>query len=199
MFEAVISATIATKNPGMSIETARGIMREVVERSGIHVPAEDVSILLRQHRNLDEALKIGLARETAPVNDRYARYQRLLHQEIGYQEGLGSYSHICVEDGNESHRKIQDQIRCIVARHSLPKMFTPPLSSVRRVYAVGGLSESGKSTFASRIAASYGPACHRLKIGYFLDAASSRLCKDIYALPERSQALALCCELHAYA
>lgn len=132
------------------------------------------------------------------VDERYRQYQTLLHREISQQEQAGVNQHVFVEEGQESHRQVQDSIRAALAGHALASVFTPLLGSVHRIYAIGGLSECGKSTTATLATAHFGVAAHRLKIGYFLDLASKRQGRDIYSQSEREQAFALCSELHAY-
>jgi len=163
MFKAVAVATIAVKSQHRDLTKARSVFLACLDQQISEVPREDVGILLKQHSDPAEALRIGLARETAPVDERYRTYQTLLHQRIARQQGFGRYHHILIEEGDESHRKIQDNVRRIVAAYALPKVFAPLMSTVRKIYAVGGLSECGKSTVAALISSHYGSAAHRLK------------------------------------
>jgi len=198
MFLAVVIATCAVKNHDCNLDAARESVYVCLSNLEIEFETEDVCVLLKQHQDRDTALEIGLDRETSHVDERYRQYQTLLHLEIGWQEEMGVYHHVIVEKGQESHRQVQDQIRAALADRALRQVFVPLMGSVTRIYAVGGLSECGKSTIASYISGSYGQQAHRLKMGYFLDLASRRQGRDIYSRSERDQAFALCDELHAY-
>lgn len=198
MFLAVAVATCAVKNHDCNLDAARESVYVCLSDLGFEVETEDVCILLKQNQDRDMALKIGLDRETSHVNERYRQYQTLLHFEIGRQEEMGIYHHVVVEQGEKSHRQVQDQIRAALADRALREVFVPLMGSMSRIYALGGLSESGKSTIAAYISGFYGQPSHRHKMGYFLDLASRKQGRDIYSLPERDQAFALCGELHAY-
>ena len=198
MFHAVTIATCAIKNHNCDLDAARESVDACLSALGFVAEKEDVNILLKQRHNRDTALQIGLDRETTPVDERYRQYQTLLHRELGRQEKTGVYHHVIIEQGEESHRVVQDQIRAALESRALRQVFVPLMGSVTRIYAIGGLSECGKSTIASHISGFYGAQAHRLKMGYFLDLVSRRQGRNIYSRSERDQAFAFCSELHAY-
>lgn len=199
MFEAVAAATIAIKNGYDGPAKGRLKLQTILKQHDIQPVYEDVSVLMKHHKDLDKAIEVGLSREIDPVDERYKCYQLLLHQEIDYQEKLGQYHHVQIEGEGESQLFIQDRLRRTLATYTLPHIFMPVLSTLRTVYAIGGLSESGKSTVAAELVAFHGPLSARLKIGYFLDAAGEKLRKDVYTLSEKEQALLLIQEIQIYA
>lgn len=198
MFEAVSIAVIAIKNKHYDLARAETSLKSIRTRLGLRVPEESVAILLKQHQDVARATRIGLEREKTTPGGRYRMYQTLLHQAIRQQELKGVYQHVIVESGPESHRRVQDEIRAAISDYEAPHLFLPVMVHVKRIYAIGGLSECGKSTIASRLVQHIGHTAHRLKIAYLLDQASCRAGKNIYDESEKDQAIALMNELESY-
>ena len=125
-------------------------------------------------------MKITLERENSPVDDRYHRYQTILHKELQYQEDHGAYQHTIFAGGPDMHREVQDEIRRVVESYRNDPHLTPMLHNITRVYALSGLSESGKSTFALKLCEHFGPSlAFRSKIVYFNDEASETNEKEL--------------------
>ena len=192
MFDAVTAAVFATKSRDGQLHEARIRRDSIVHQHRLHTPDEDIVILLKYGKGLEESVNISLERETKTVDDRYRRYQTFLQRELQYQEELGVYQHTISVDGIDSHRAVQDEIRRIVRSHSNNPRLTPMLSNLEYVYAFAGLSESGKSSFAQKLCNRYDPSvAFRSKIVYFNDEASEAMKKSIYDLPEKEQAMLL--------
>lgn len=81
----------------------------------------------------------------------------------------------------------------------LPDLLKPTFERIKTIYALARLSECGKSTVADMIHKAHGTSGARLKMSYFLDAASNELGDDIYSLSGDRRAAALLRELDAYA
>ena len=192
MFDAVTAAVFATKSRDGDLHEARRKRDSIVRENHLQIPDEDITILLRYGKALEESVDISLGRETKPVDERYRRYQTLLQRELRYQEELGVYQHTIIADGVNTHVAVQDEIRRIVRSHYNDPRLTPMLSNLNYVYAFAGLSESGKSSFAQKLCDRYGPSvAFRSKIVYFNDEASEAMKKSIYDLPEKEQAMLL--------
>lgn len=198
MFEAVATAVIAIKTQEYDLSRAEATLKDIQATLDLDILYEDVAILLKQHNEVARAVQIGLSREKPPVGGRYRLYQTLLHQAVRRQELSGVYQHVIVESGPESHQTVQNQVRAIFAGSTSPQLFAPIAAHVQRIFAIGGLSESGKSTVASQIVQQLGHRAHRLKMGYLLDLASARQGADIYRSSEKQQSIALQNELEAY-
>lgn len=199
MFEAVSVAVIAVKNEGNDLKEAWAKLDRILLQQGLHVPREKLAILLKHGKTLEESVKITLKREHRPTDERYRLYQMLLQTEIQCQEDNGVYQHTIVAGGPDTHREVQDKIRGVIRSYTNDLPFTPMLRNLTRVYAFSGLSESGKSSLARSLCVHYGPkVAMRSKIAYFMDAASEKIGKSIYTLPEKEQALWLYHELEQF-
>src|SRR5262249_51847872 len=97
--------------------------------------------------------------------------------------------------GDRSVISVQDELR--VALHELGVPSPPGLLSHARVVALGGMSESGKSSAADWLRRRHGYT--RLKMGFLLEHAATRHgIDDIYALDETTQAELLVDSLDRY-
>ena len=192
MFDAVTAAVLATKSRDGDLHEARKRRDSILRENNFQIPDEEITILLKFGKTLEESVKLSLGRETRPVDDQYRRYQTLLQRELQHQEELGVYQHTIFADGIDTYRAVQDEIRRIVRSRSNDPRLTPMLSNLNYVYAFAGLSESGKSTFAQKLCDLYGSSvAFRSKIVYFNDEASEAMKKSIYDLPEKEQAMLL--------
>ena len=192
MFDAVTAAVLATKRRDGDLHEARKRRESIVRQNHFQIPDEEITILLKFGKTLEESVKISLGRETRPVDGRYRLYQKLLQRELQYQQELGIYQHTINTDGRDTHRAVQDEIRRIVRSRSSDPRLTPMLSNLEYVYAFADLSESGKSTFAQELCDRYGSSvAFRSKIVYFNDEASEVMKKGIYDFPEKEQAMLL--------
>jgi hypothetical protein len=136
----------------------------------------------------------ALARER-DITPTYAAYQRVLNAHLHAQAGTGRFAETIVVD-DRPIVDVQHEIRVLLRdRLGLP-MPDAALHRVR-VVALGGLSESGKSTAGAYLANRHGYA--RLKIGYLLQAAADRCgIADVYALDDVTLAEVLTLGLEAY-
>ena len=155
MFEAASIATIAIKNNVADLEDARQRFQDVLAATGLKVLQESVSILLRFNISAEEAVKTTLERESETVDDRYRKYQRLLHAQIAHQVASGRYQHVIEAVGTrlEVQNRVREVLFSTISR-PLRTIFTPLVSSIEHVYIFGGLSESGKSTLAHALQSS---------------------------------------------
>ena len=199
MFEAVTVAVLAVKNDGNDLKEARAKLERIIQQHHLHVPREQLAILLKHGRDLEESVKITLEREQKPTDERYHLYQMLLQTELQYQEDNQVYQYTVVAGGPDTHRDVQEQIRGFIRSHTSVGTFTPMLQNLSRVYAFGGLSEAGKSSLAQSLSINYGTdVAFRSKIIYFNDVASDKIGKSVYTLPEKEQALCLFHELEQF-
>jgi cytidylate kinase len=131
-------------------------------------------------------------RQVSPV---YAAYQRVLNDHLHALAAAGRFAQTIVV-GDRPILDVQHEVRVLVRdRLGVP---VPALALHRvQVVALGGLSESGKSTAGAYLAARHGYA--RLKIGYLLEAAAARCgVADVYALGEAAIAEMLALGLETY-
>lgn len=192
MFDAVIAAVFATKSKEGDLDEARLRRYSIIQENSLQVPGEELAILLKHGKTLEDSVRISLERENKPVDDRYRRYQTFLQRELQYQEDHGAYQHTILASGPDTHREVQDEIRRVVKSYRDDPQLTPVLHNITRVYALSGLSESGKSTFAQKPCEHFGPSlAFRSKIVYFNDEASETMRKSLYELSEKEQATLL--------
>jgi cytidylate kinase len=157
-----------------------------------------LDLLLVPSGDYRESLEITIGREPEPVSDRYKRYQEYLIEILSIQTHLGHYADVIV-CGNCSVVEIQNRIRRTV-QDRVGRGLRDLLKSAKTVWALGGLSESGKSEVGQLLARQHG--VRRLKIGYLLENAAVRLGlneNELYALGDIQLAEELAAELDRYA
>lgn len=192
MFQAVAVAVLAVKHPDHDLNQARMKLDEILQRNQLQVPKEQLTILLKHGRDLEDSVKITLERESRGVDERYRLYQTPLQIELRHQEDDGFYQHTIEADGPDSYRHIQNRIGEIVRSQTNDTPFAPMLHNLQRVYAFGGFSEAGKSSLAQSLCNHYGPKwAFRGKIVFFNDIANNKMKKSIYSLTEKEQAMCL--------
>jgi hypothetical protein len=139
--------------------------------------AAELGVLLLHDADPEASTACALAREVE-VSPRYAAYESILGQHLAVQAAAGRFAETIVV-GNRSILTVQQELGVLVRRLGL----TVPdvsLESVR-VVALGGLSESGKSTAGHYLQVRHGHV--RLKIGYLLRLAGElRGIADVYEL-----------------
>ena len=199
MFEAVVVAVIAIKSADHDLSKARTVLNTIIETNHLQVPKERLAILLRHGDSLEGSLQITMSREADPGDERYRLYQLLLHSELERQEQSGVYQHVIKVGATSSIGDVQDKLREVILRYTQNQLFLPMIHNVDYIYALSGLSESGKSSVAEAFCRHHGPAqAFRAKIVYFNDLISERLGKSVYSLPEKDQALRLLHELERF-
>jgi cytidylate kinase len=118
-----------------------------------------------------------LSRE-AETTPRYANYQRVLHAHLHQQNDAGRFGHTITVAGRSILAVHEDIVAWLA---SIGVDIAPPALTRVDVVALGGLSESGKSTAGAYLQARHGYA--RLKIGYLLETAAARRgIADVYGL-----------------
>jgi cytidylate kinase len=150
-------------------------------------------LLLHSAEPSDGAAR-ALARERE-VTARYAVYQRVLNEHLHVLAEGGRFAQTIVV-GDRAVLDVQDQLRTLL-RERLGVPVTGVALRRVQVVALGGLSESGKSTAGAYLAGRHGYA--RLKIGYLLQAAAdAHAIADVYALDDVAMAEMLAAGLEAY-
>ena len=199
MFEAVAVAVIAIKSSDRDLNKARTALNTILEKNSLQVPKERLAILLRHGDSLEESLQITMSREGDPVDERYRLYQSLLQSELERQEQSGVYQHVIKVEAKSSIGDVQDKLREVVLHYTQNQLFLPMFHNVDYIFALSGLSESGKSSVAEAFCSHHGTAlAFRAKIVYFDDLISERLGRSVYSLPEKEQALYLLHELERF-
>ncbi|KAG8529858.1 uncharacterized protein KY384_005339 [Bacidia gigantensis] len=200
MFHAVAVAMLAIKREDHDLIRARTRLREIQRQYALRVPQEQLVILLKHGKSLEESVNITVQREDGAVDERYFQYQTLLQTELQHQEDEGLYQHIVTIGEQETHGEVQKKVREIILSRTHDSRFAPMLHGLTRIYAFGGLSEAGKSSLAQGMCDLYGSKlAFRSKIVHFDDMASEKLKKSIYSLDEKEQALSLLHELESFA
>jgi cytidylate kinase/predicted nucleotidyltransferase len=169
MLEASVAATVAVRE-GLSSEAAGDRARSILAAHDTdirHAESAEHSVLLRHGYDLDAGIERSLAREPA-VSPVYAAYERDLHVQIERLLAEGRFAAMIVT-GDLSIMSMQVRLRELVqdAGTEVPLCRLPQV----KVVALGGLSESGKSTAAEYLRARHGFA--RLKLGYLVETAAA--------------------------
>ncbi|MGX1851128.1 nucleotidyltransferase domain-containing protein [Streptomyces sp. NPDC055299] len=179
MLEASVAATAAVREdlpPEQAADRARGLLEPYAQDLKAAEVGEHGIVLLHH-----EDPAIGTARalsHEASVTPTYADYQRHLHHQI----------HRLVDEDRFDGVIVVDSRSVVAVQHDLRGLLHPRMSLVPagclpgvRVVALGGMSESGKSTAGEYLRTRHGHA--RLKIGYLIDDAACRAgIDDPYAL-----------------
>jgi cytidylate kinase len=158
--------------------------------------AEDAEwgVLLLHADDPSDGAARALARERQ-VTARYAMYQHVLNAHLHVLADHGRFAETIVV-GDRAILDVQDQFRALLRGRLATPVTGVALLQVQ-VVALGGLSESGKSTAGAYLAERHGYA--RMKIGYLLQAAADvHGIADIYALDEVTMAEMLAAGLEAY-
>ncbi|MER5641589.1 nucleotidyltransferase domain-containing protein [Kitasatospora sp. NPDC002227] len=181
MLEASLAATVAVRERLLSVEEAADRARVLLEPFAADLRAAEAAehgiVLLH-----DEDLVIGTARSLSHehhVTPTYADYQRHLHLHLHRLADEGRWATTIVV-GERRVMAVQDEIR----RHLHPLTPLVPSGALAgvRVVALGGMSESGKSTAGEYLRTRHEYA--RLKIGYLIEDAAHRAgIADPYGIP----------------
>jgi hypothetical protein len=180
MLEATVAATAAVREH-LGHEAAGSRAAELLSpyrRDLEQAEAAETGVLLLHDADPEAGAARALAREEQ-VSARYAAYQRDLNARLHALAGSGRFAAV-ITVGDRAILQVQHEIGTRLSGR--PGLDVPEVALERvQVVALGGLSESGKSTAGAYLAARHGYA--RLKIGYLLDAAAARRqVADVYAL-----------------
>jgi cytidylate kinase len=192
MLRAVCAATAAVKQ---AIPAADAVA--LVNRVAAGVPAarprRELHLLLRRSADPAREAAEALRREQARPGARYAAYQNVLAEILSRQAADGEYDAV-LDIGDAPILDVQQMVReCLAARGIAVDPL--PGAAADRLWVLGGMSESGKSTVGELLRDEHGVT--RLKTGYLLEIAAVRAgIADPYAQwTEREQAERLTEEL----
>jgi cytidylate kinase len=180
MLEATVVATAAVREHlghGAAADRAAQLLAPY-RRELEQAEAAETGILLLHDDDPEAGAARALSREKQ-ASARYAAYQRALNAHLHAQARSARFA-VAITVAGRSILSVQHEIG--VRLGELLGLDVPEVALQRvRVVALGGLSESGKSTAGHYLATRHGYA--RLKIGYLLDAAAARhQIADVYAL-----------------
>ncbi|WP_257136597.1 nucleotidyltransferase domain-containing protein [Streptomyces sp. f150] len=196
MLEASVAATVAVReklSPERAAERTRSLLEPYAQDLRAAEDREH-GIVLLHHNDPVVGSARALTREMSFTAD-YAHYQRHLHHQIHRLVDEGRFADAIVTDGRPVVA-VQDDIRRRLHPHTplVPPRCLPGL----RVLALGGLSESGKSTAGEYLRTHHRHA--RLKIGYLIEEAAARArIDDPYGLTPVVRAELLLDSLDRYA
>lgn len=185
MLRATCAATAALKD---GLAPAEALQR--VERAEAAAPAaaarREVHVLLRRFADPAREARAALSREPRPTDERYASYQHTLAEVLTLQVERGEYDAV-LDVGDAPILDVQRRIRSQLAGMGI-RVSPLPDDTLDRLWVLGGMSESGKSTVGELLRDEHGVT--RLKIGYLLEVAAMRTgVADPYAdWTEREQA-----------
>ncbi|WP_416875490.1 nucleotidyltransferase domain-containing protein [Kitasatospora sp. SC0581] len=180
MLEASLAATVAVRErlrPDGAADRARKLLDAYAADVRAAEAAEHGIVLLH-----DDDPVIGTSRSLSHerhVTPTYADYQRHLHLQMHRLIAEGRWAETTVV-GEHRVMAVQDEIRQRL--HPITPLVPPRALPGVRVIALGGMSESGKSTAGEYLRVRHGYA--RLKIGYLIEDAAQRAgTADPYELP----------------
>lgn len=184
MILAACAATSAIKDgltPHDALDEVTRITRDLPQPASRH----EVHLLLRRHSDPVQEAAMSLKRETQSVGDRYRAYQEALAQVLAIQVEQGAYDMV-IDQRDAPILDVQRGIRARIADLGVAVESLPD-PQLDRLWVLGGMSESGKSTVGELLRDEHGVA--RLKIGYLLEVAALRAGQsDPYAWSEAEQA-----------
>ncbi|MFF5440952.1 nucleotidyltransferase domain-containing protein [Streptomyces achromogenes] len=170
MLEASVAATVAVRED-LGAEQATDRARHLLSSYGtdLRVAEEGEHALVLLHcDDPEEGTRRSLAHEVT-VTEVYAAYQRRLHEQINRLVGDGRFP-MAIRIGDRPTVAVQDEVRRLLAPLH-PEVPGRALAGVH-VTALGGMSESGKSTAGEYLRTQHGHA--RLKVGYLIEDAAGR-------------------------
>ncbi|MFF3359133.1 nucleotidyltransferase domain-containing protein [Streptomyces sp. NPDC002917] len=170
MLEASVAATVAVRENLTAAQAAARARSLLTPYEADLRAAEDGerALLLLHCEDIEEGTRRSLSHE-ATVTSVYAAYQRHLHEQISRLSAEGRFG-MTIQIGDRPTVTIQDEVRQLLA----PLHVVIPGRAMAGVHvtALGGMSESGKSTAGEYLRTHHGHA--RLKIGYLIEDAAMR-------------------------
>ncbi|MFI7291060.1 nucleotidyltransferase domain-containing protein [Streptomyces anulatus] len=170
MLEASVAATVAVRE-NLDARQAADRARSLVApyESDLRTAEDSERTLLLLHcGDVEEGTRRSLSHE-ATVTDIYMAYQRHLHEQINRLVTDGRFA-TAIRIGDRPTITIQDEVRQLLAPLH-PAIPARAMAGVH-VTALGGMSESGKSTVGEYLRTHHAHA--RLKIGYLIEDAADR-------------------------
>ncbi|MFF8249208.1 nucleotidyltransferase domain-containing protein [Streptomyces griseus] len=185
MLEASVAATVAVRenlDAWRAADRARSLLAPYEADLGA-AERDERALLLLHCEDAEEGTRRSLSHE-AIVTDIYAAYQRHLHTQINRLVADGRFATL-IRIGDRPTITIQDEVRQLLAPLH-PAIPSRAMAGVH-VIALGGMSESGKSTAGEYLRTHHRHA--RLKIGYLIEDAADRAgIADPYRVPPVVQA-----------
>lgn len=196
MLRATCAATAVLKDDLSPTKALR-----LVDQLAADLPAaaarREVHVLLRRSADPAREAAEALDRESRPANERYATYQHALAEILALQVDRGEY-HAVLDLSDTPILEVQRQIRACLAEAGV-EVQPLPHDKLDRLWVLGGMSESGKSTVGELLRDEHGVT--RLKIGYLLEVAALRagIANPYEQWSEREQAERLAEEIVRFA
>jgi dephospho-CoA kinase len=169
MLHATCAATAVLKD-GLSPTKALRLVDHLAADLPAAVPRPEAHLLLRRSADPAREAAEALRREAKPVNERYAAYQHTLAEILSLQVERGEY-HAVLDLGDAPILDAQRRLRGRLADLGIQVQPLPD-DVLDRLWVLGGMSESGKSTVGELLRDEHGVT--RLKIGYLLEVAAMR-------------------------
>ncbi|MEW2620684.1 nucleotidyltransferase domain-containing protein [Streptomyces sp. NPDC048106] len=170
MLEASVAATVAVRedlDAAQAADRAR-LLLDPYETDLRAAEEGEHALVLLHCDDSEEGTRRSLSHEVT-VTDIYAAYQRHLHEQINRLVRDGRFA-MSIRIGDRPTVTIQDEVRRLLAPLH-PEVPGRALAGVH-ITALGGMSESGKSTAGEYLRTQHGHA--RLKIGYLIEDAAGR-------------------------
>lgn len=170
MLEASVAATVAVREglgPCRAADRARQLL-EPFSHDIAQAEASEFGVILLQ----DDDPVVGVARslEREPsVTETYLAYQQYLHDQLHRLVDERRFA-LRIVVGGQSILAVQNDLRRRL--RTVDAAVPEPALARMQVLALGGMSESGKSTVGEYLRTSHGHA--RLKIGYLIEEAAIR-------------------------
>lgn len=168
MLYATCAATAVVKDhlaPGEALREVERIAGEFASKD-----RRELHVLLRRSNNPTDEAASALDREERRPDITYTSYQRALAQILDLQVANGDYD-IVMDIGQDP---ILDVQRTLARSLQGEGVATDPIPDdrIERLWVLGGMSESGKTTTGEVLRDEHGVT--RLKIGYLLEVAAVR-------------------------
>ncbi|WP_418153959.1 hypothetical protein [Actinoalloteichus caeruleus] len=169
MLRATCAATAALKD-GLSPTKALRLVDRLAADLPAAAPRREVHVLMRRSGDPAREAAKALRREPEADDERYAAYQRTLADVLSVQVERGDYQAV-LDLGDAAIVDIQRRLRSRLADAGV-HVDPLPKGELERLWVLGGMSESGKSTVGELFRDEHGVT--RLKIGYLLEVAAMR-------------------------
>ncbi len=169
MLRATCAATAVIKDR-LSPTKALRLVDRVAADLPAAAPRSEVHVLLRRSDDPAREAAEALRREPNPVGERYSAYQYALAEVLSLQVKRGEY-HAVLDLGDDPILDVQRRLRTCLAESGVEVQRLPD-DVLERLWVLGGMSESGKSTVGELLRDEHGVT--RLKIGYLLEVAALR-------------------------
>lgn len=169
MLRATCAATAVLKD-GLSPKNSLLLVDRLAADLPAAAPRREVHVLLRRFTDPAREATESLRREPNSASERYVRYQRALAEVLAVQVERGEY-HAVLDIGDAPIVDVQRRVRDWLAEAGVGVQPLPD-DVLDRLWVLGGMSESGKSTIGELLRDEHGVT--RLKIGYMLEVAALR-------------------------